>query len=89
MSQTTLTDAAYEASDTLEQMAHGAGDTPSLAAFLAETAALIHTLAQRVDTAMSDAESAERAIDKWVSDCHQLTEQNADLTRRLALYETP
>lgn len=89
MSQTTLTDAAYETSDTLEKMADGATETPGLAAFLAETADLLRRLAQTVDTTTLDAENAQRTIDKWCGDCHALSEQNTDLTRRLALYETP
>jgi hypothetical protein len=60
MDQTTLTDAAYEASDTLEQMAEGATETPALAAFLAETAQLLRTLAQRIDTDAHDLAAANR-----------------------------
>jgi len=59
---TTLTDAAYEASDTLEQMAEGAHDTPSLAAFLAETAQLLRTLAARIDTDAIDLVAAQRRL---------------------------
>lgn len=86
MDQTTQAGDIADTLETLERMAQSATETPDLAAFLAETAQLLRSLAERADWLEN---SRLTALSECMDALARTRDDLAAANRRLALYETP